>query len=127
MIYFARLSSLTGGTMALVGFFVIGIKLLYEPLLPEMAQGRWLALFLFVAAGCCLLFVGQICGNDLFSLRGRNNIFSEMIKQPRSVGFYGGEGYLSSLPGEDTDPYRQSAPEASATTTPIATTKLEDP
>jgi len=90
MIYFARLSSLTGGSMALAGFFVIGIKLIYEPSLPEVAQGHWLTLFFFVAAGCCLLFVGQICGNDLFSLRGRNSIFSEAVKPSRSEGFYGG-------------------------------------
>ncbi|MGJ8586527.1 MAG: hypothetical protein ACSHXW_00100 [Yoonia sp.] len=127
MIYFARLSSLTGGTMALVGFFVIGIKLLYEPLLPVIAQGHWLTLFFFVAAGCCLLFVGQIFGNDLFSFCGRNSVFSEMVNPPRSVGFDGGAGYLSSLPGEDTNPFSQPATEASATTTPVTTNTLEDP
>ena len=127
MIYFARLSSLTGATLALAGLFVIGIKLFHEPTLPEVALGHWPTLFLFVAAGCCLLFVGQNCGNDLFSLRGRNRVFSEMVKPPRSVGFYGGEGYLSSLPGDDTDPNNKPATDTSCNDDSCYKIKLEDP
>lgn len=78
MIYFARFFSLIGGIVAAIGIFTILIMVLLENkgLISQDLQDQGpLVLFVtFLAA--LLLVMGQLCGNDLFRLTGKDSVLA---------------------------------------------------
>jgi len=78
MIFVARILSLVGVTVAIVGIVTIALMeiLDYKCLLPADFQNYRLPVFFFTILGAVLLLIGQLSGNDLFKVRGKDSIFT---------------------------------------------------
>jgi hypothetical protein len=71
MIFIARLLSLIGATVTIVGMGAIAIMILSEGL-----QDYWPSVLFGTLNGVVLLVIGQLCGNDLFKVLGKDSIFA---------------------------------------------------
>lgn len=106
MIYFARLSALIGGVMTLASVCAIAIIILFEPFSQEIIDQNLLSFAIFTAIGCFLLILGQMSGNDLFVLRGRDSILSIKPSNGRdssSGGTHGGGDWFGGDCGDGGD------------------------
>ncbi len=73
MIYLARTIFLLGSSISTLGLAVLAVKLFYEPVLPEVMQGQWALLLVFMGIGVLCTAVGQFLGNDLLCVRTNMN------------------------------------------------------
>jgi len=76
MIYFARFFALIGGIVTLGGLGTVLVIVLFEHdnIIPTVSQDHWLFILSATAFGAVVLMIGQLLGNDLFKLRGKDSI-----------------------------------------------------
>ena len=78
MIFIARFLSLVGATTVFLGAFTVAIMVLLEnkELRLEHLQDKGFLVILATALGAVALTIGQLCGNDLFKVTGKDSIIA---------------------------------------------------
>lgn len=75
MIFVARIISLLGVAVTFGGAWVLFVMFNIQEILPPDVLGHWDAVFYATLFGGVMLVIGQMAGNDLFKLRGKDSLF----------------------------------------------------
>ncbi|WP_298857053.1 hypothetical protein [uncultured Sulfitobacter sp.] len=91
MIYFARIASLIGCAVMVIGIATIAVMALLEAKgwIPAHLQEQWVLVMSGTGLGAVVLMIGQTCGNDLFKVRGKDSIFA-LRNRPGDRNSFGG-------------------------------------
>jgi len=89
MIYIARLVFLLGSCCTTAGVILLALKIMYEPVLPEVMQGQWAMLFVCIAFSVLYTMVGQYLGSDIVGVGAKVNeaVENEYKHYRRQDGF----------------------------------------
>ena len=75
MIYFARFISLIGAAVTFSGLATLFVMGGTQKILPTDILNQWPLVVFATLLGGALLIIGQMAGNDLFKLQGKDGLF----------------------------------------------------